>query len=192
MLLAAAAGVRVFVTGGIGGVHRGGESTWDVSADLSELGRTPVAVVCAGAKSILDIPRTLEVLETQGVAVRLNRSSPSLATSADGPPARAGCGAGLGRVPGLLHAIQRRARAVAPGDAGRGCCCHCSERAHGAGGMRHRRAHPCGACRRGRRRGSSDTVRNPQHVRQHLAISRGCAAGPRLRRQLQPTWAVQQ
>ena len=69
MLLAAAAGVRVFVTGGIGGVHRGGESTWDVSADLSELGRTPVAVVCAGAKSILDIPRTLEVLETQGVAV---------------------------------------------------------------------------------------------------------------------------
>ena len=71
MLLAAAAGVRVFVTGGIGGVHRGGEATWDVSADLSELGRTPVAVVCAGAKSILDIPRTLEVLETQGVAVRL-------------------------------------------------------------------------------------------------------------------------
>jgi pseudouridine-5'-phosphate glycosidase len=69
MLLAAAAGVRVFVTGGIGGVHRGGEHTWDVSADLSELGRTPVAVVCAGAKSILDIPRTLEVLETQGVAV---------------------------------------------------------------------------------------------------------------------------
>ena len=69
MLLAAAAGVRVFVTGGIGGVHRGGESTWDVSADLSELGRTPVAVVCAGAKSILDIPRTMEVLETQGVAV---------------------------------------------------------------------------------------------------------------------------
>ena len=69
MLLAAAAGVRVFVTGGIGGVHRGGEASWDVSADLSELGRTPVAVVCAGAKSILDIPRTLEVLETQGVAV---------------------------------------------------------------------------------------------------------------------------
>ena len=69
MLLAAAAGVRVFVTGGIGGVHRGGQHSWDVSADLSELGRTPVAVVCAGAKSILDIPRTLEVLETQGVAV---------------------------------------------------------------------------------------------------------------------------
>ncbi|GFR49820.1 hypothetical protein Agub_g11760 [Astrephomene gubernaculifera] len=67
--LAALAGVHVFVTGGIGGVHRGGEVTMDVSADLTELGRTPIAVVCAGAKSILDIPRTLEVLETQGVAV---------------------------------------------------------------------------------------------------------------------------
>ncbi len=50
---------------GIGGVHRGGEGTMDVSADLTELGRTPVAVICAGAKSILDIPRTLEYLETQ-------------------------------------------------------------------------------------------------------------------------------
>mmetsp|Transcript_49271 Transcript_49271/g.94096 ORF Transcript_49271/g.94096 Transcript_49271/m.94096 type:complete len:152 (-) Transcript_49271:1364-1819(-) len=69
MLLAARAGIRVFVTGGIGGVHRGGESTMDVSADLTELGRTPVAVVCAGAKSVLDIPRTLEYLETQGVCV---------------------------------------------------------------------------------------------------------------------------
>lgn len=62
-------GIRVFVTGGIGGVHRGGEFSWDVSADLTELGRTPVAVVCAGVKSILDIPRTLEYLETQGVMV---------------------------------------------------------------------------------------------------------------------------
>ncbi|KAL6753496.1 pseudouridine-5'-phosphate glycosidase [Haematococcus lacustris] len=69
MLLAAAAGIRVFVTGGIGGVHRGGESSLDISADLTELGRTPVAVVCAGVKSVLDIPRTLEVLETQGVCV---------------------------------------------------------------------------------------------------------------------------
>ena len=65
MLLAHLAGVRVFVTGGLGGVHRGGESSLDVSADLIELGRTPVAVVCAGAKSLLDLPRTLEVLETQ-------------------------------------------------------------------------------------------------------------------------------
>ena len=57
---------------GIGGVHRGGESTLDVSADLTELGRTPVAVVCAGVKSVLDIPRTLEYLETQ--VWRLNYS----------------------------------------------------------------------------------------------------------------------
>merc|ERR1719171_238638 len=69
MLLAHVAGIGVFVTGGIGGVHRGAEETWDVSADLTELGRTPVAVVCAGAKSILDIPKTLEYLETQGVVV---------------------------------------------------------------------------------------------------------------------------
>ncbi len=59
------AGIPIFVTGGIGGVHRGAEATMDVSADVSELGRTPVAVVCAGIKSILDIPKTLEVLETQ-------------------------------------------------------------------------------------------------------------------------------
>lgn len=69
MLCAARAGVRVFATGGIGGVHRGGETTMDVSADLTELARTPVAVVCAGCKAILDIPRTLEVLETYGVPV---------------------------------------------------------------------------------------------------------------------------
>eukprot|EP00922_Rhytidocystis_sp_ex-Travisia-forbesii_P007073 GHVS01010335.1.p1 GENE.GHVS01010335.1~~GHVS01010335.1.p1 ORF type:complete len:684 (+),score=143.17 GHVS01010335.1:458-2509(+) len=69
MAVAHAVGVDVFVTGGIGGVHRGAESTWDASADLYELGRTPVAVVCAGAKSILDLPKTLEVLESQGVPV---------------------------------------------------------------------------------------------------------------------------
>jgi pseudouridine-5'-phosphate glycosidase len=69
MMCADRAGVRVFVTGGLGGVHREGEKTLDVSADIMELGRTPVAVVCAGVKSILDIGRTLEVLETQGVAV---------------------------------------------------------------------------------------------------------------------------
>lgn len=63
------AGVEVFATGGIGGVHRGAEATFDVSADLVELGRTPILVVCAGVKSILDVPKTLEVLETQGVAV---------------------------------------------------------------------------------------------------------------------------
>ncbi|KAG8470947.1 hypothetical protein KFE25_009368 [Diacronema lutheri] len=69
MLLAHAAGIRVFVTGGVGGVHRGGQDSLDISADLVELARTPVAVVCAGVKSILDIGRTLEVLETAGVTV---------------------------------------------------------------------------------------------------------------------------
>jgi pseudouridine-5'-phosphate glycosidase len=69
MFLAHRAGIGVFATGGIGGVHRGAERTLDVSADLVELGATPVTVVCAGAKSILDLPRTLEVLETEGVPV---------------------------------------------------------------------------------------------------------------------------
>ncbi|KAL0074633.1 pseudouridine-5'-phosphate glycosidase [Phycomyces blakesleeanus] len=69
MFLARAAGIHVFVTGGIGGVHRGADQSFDISADLLELGKTPVAVVCAGVKSILDIPKTLEVLETQGVTV---------------------------------------------------------------------------------------------------------------------------
>lgn len=67
MIVAHMAGVRVFATGGIGGVHRG--QPFDVSADLIELGRTPVAVVCSGAKSILDLPLTVEVLETQGVPI---------------------------------------------------------------------------------------------------------------------------
>lgn len=67
MIVAQMAGIRVFATGGIGGVHRG--QPFDVSADLQELGRTPVAVVCSGAKSILDLPLTLEVLETQGVPI---------------------------------------------------------------------------------------------------------------------------
>lgn len=69
MALAQLAGIEVFATGGIGGVHRGARDSWDVSADLTELGRTPVLVVCAGAKSILDLPATLEVLETAGVPV---------------------------------------------------------------------------------------------------------------------------
>jgi pseudouridine-5'-phosphate glycosidase len=69
MQIAALAGIHVFATGGIGGVHRGAEDTFDISADLEELSRTPVCVVCAGAKSILDIAKTLEVLETNGVPV---------------------------------------------------------------------------------------------------------------------------
>lgn len=67
MLLAEKAGISVFATGGIGGVHR--DSNWDISADLIELSQTPVVVVCAGAKSILDLPATMEVLETYGVPV---------------------------------------------------------------------------------------------------------------------------
>jgi pseudouridine-5'-phosphate glycosidase len=69
MRLAHRAGIKLFATGGIGGVHRGAAETWDVSADLTELAHTPVAVVCAGAKSVLDLPRTLEVLETYSVPV---------------------------------------------------------------------------------------------------------------------------
>lgn len=69
MLCAHLAGIRVFATGGIGGVHRGAENTFDISADLEEFARTPVAVVCAGAKALLDLPKTLEVLETRGVPV---------------------------------------------------------------------------------------------------------------------------
>jgi pseudouridylate synthase len=65
--LAALAGIRLFATGGLGGVHRGARESWDVSADLSTLARTPVAVVCSGVKSILDVPATLEYLETVGV-----------------------------------------------------------------------------------------------------------------------------
>ena len=69
MIVAKLAGIPIFATGGIGGVHRGAEDTFDVSADLLELAQTPVTVVCAGAKSILDLPKTLEVLETHGVPV---------------------------------------------------------------------------------------------------------------------------
>ena len=69
MAIAELAGIQVFATGGIGGVHRGARDTWDVSADLGELGKSSVLVVCAGAKSILDLPATLEVLETYGVPV---------------------------------------------------------------------------------------------------------------------------
>ena len=69
MICAHLAGIKVFATGGIGGVHRGAEDSFDISADLMELAQTPVTVVAAGAKAILDLPKTLEVLETQGVPV---------------------------------------------------------------------------------------------------------------------------
>lgn len=69
MALAHLAGIKIFATGGLGGVHRGGQNSMDISADLAELGRTPVTVISSGCKSFLDIPRTLEFLETQGVGV---------------------------------------------------------------------------------------------------------------------------
>jgi len=74
MICARLAGIAVFATGGIGGVHRGVETTMDISADLDELAKTAVTVVCAGAKAILDIPRTLEALETRGVPVIVYRA----------------------------------------------------------------------------------------------------------------------
>jgi pseudouridine-5'-phosphate glycosidase len=74
MIAAKRAGIPVFATGGIGGVHRGAETTFDISADLTELGRTNVVVVAAGAKALLDVPKTLEFLETQGVPVICYRS----------------------------------------------------------------------------------------------------------------------
>ncbi|MFN9800261.1 MAG: pseudouridine-5'-phosphate glycosidase, partial [Bacteroidota bacterium] len=75
MMVASLAGIRVFATGGIGGVHRGAELSWDVSADLMEFTRSGVAVVSAGAKAILDLPATLEYLETLGVPVLGYRTS---------------------------------------------------------------------------------------------------------------------
>ncbi|XP_025884009.1 pseudouridine-5'-phosphate glycosidase isoform X2 [Solanum lycopersicum] len=92
MYLASKVGIPVFVTGGIGGVHRHGENTMDVSSDLTELGNTPVAVISAGIKSILDIPRTLEYLETQRVTVAAYRTDefPAFFTQTSGckAPAR--------------------------------------------------------------------------------------------------------
>ena len=89
MIAAALAGIKVFATGGIGGVHKGAEKSFDISADLDELARTPVIVVSAGAKAILDIEKTLEVLETRGVPVVAYR---------------------LGRHAGLLVAASRPSR----------------------------------------------------------------------------------
>ena len=86
MIISAMAGIKLFATGGIGGVHRGAEKSLDISADLEELAITPVAVVCAGAKSILDIPKTLEYLETRGVPVVVYGSDefPAFYTSKSG------------------------------------------------------------------------------------------------------------
>lgn len=100
LIAAARAGISIFGTGGIGGVHQGGQETLDISSDLIELGRQPVAVVASGAKSILDLPRTLEFLETQGVPVigygsddfpafYKRRSGLEVLARADGPEAAA-------------------------------------------------------------------------------------------------------
>ena len=69
LIASSLAGIPIMATGGLGGVHRGAENTMDISADLTELSRTPVAVVCSGVKKILDVKRTLEVMETNGIAV---------------------------------------------------------------------------------------------------------------------------
>ncbi len=103
MIVAALAGIRVFATGGIGGVHRGAHTSFDISADLLELARTPVAVVCAGAKAILDLRATLEVLETHGV--------PVLGHGTDELPAFYSCTSGL-KLPGRLDTAEAFARAV--------------------------------------------------------------------------------
>lgn len=89
MRLAALAGIPIFATGGVGGVHRGAEQTFDISADLTELGHTATTVVCAGVKSILDIPKTLEFLETQRVPVIAYRSNdfPAFFTRSSGEKA---------------------------------------------------------------------------------------------------------
>ena len=119
MIAARLAGIRVFATGGIGGVHRGGERTLDVSADLDELARTPVLVVCSGPKSILDVDLTLEYLETRGVPVvgwrtselagfYARESGRLLASAVENPAEAAGLARshwGLGLGTGLVLAV---------------------------------------------------------------------------------------
>jgi pseudouridine-5'-phosphate glycosidase len=93
MACAHLAGIRVFATGGIGGVHRGAESTFDISADLDEFTRTPVAVISAGAKAILDLPKTLEYLETRGIPVLGYRTDtfPAFFSRSSGLPLQLRC-----------------------------------------------------------------------------------------------------
>ncbi|KAG7023836.1 psuG [Cucurbita argyrosperma subsp. argyrosperma] len=107
MFFASRVGIPVFVTGGIGGVHRHGEKTMDISSDLTELGRTPVAVISAGVKSILDIPRTLEYLETQGVCVAAYRTNefPAFFTETSGCKAPCHANMNLGLGSGILISV---------------------------------------------------------------------------------------
>lgn len=114
-VLAHLAGIRIFATGGLGGVHRGAESTMDISADLTELGRTPITVISSGCKSFLDIPRTMEYLETEGVAV---------ATFADGREGAVDFPAFWARESGVKSPMtlrdERHAAAVVYGQSGLG------------------------------------------------------------------------
>ncbi|MBC7533219.1 MAG: pseudouridine-5'-phosphate glycosidase [Oligoflexus sp.] len=107
MIAAEWVGIKVFVTGGLGGVHRGVDQSWDISADLTELMQTDVSVVCAGVKSILDIPKTLEVLETAGVPVLGYRTDdfPSFFTRSSGCPVLQRCD-DLKTVAKIIHAKQ--------------------------------------------------------------------------------------
>lgn len=110
MRIASLAGIPIFATGGVGGVHRGAEATFDISADLTELGQTEVAVVCAGVKSILDIPKTLEFLETQRVPVIAYRSDdfPAFYTRSSGLKAdhRLDSAADIAQAMRLHHALR--------------------------------------------------------------------------------------
>ena len=147
---AAIAGISVFATGGLGGVHRGVEHTFDISADLRELARSPVAVVCSGAKSILDLPKTTEVLETEGV--------PVIGYRTDRLPAFYSRDSGLE----LDARVRRRSRAGATGQLNApigprrpGDC------QSGTGSRGHRVAHPGGLGGGGPQRS-----RAPPHYRQ--------------------------
>ena len=108
MLISHYAGIRIFATGGIGGVHRGVSETWDISADLTELGRTPVSVVCAGVKSILDFEKTLEVLETEGVSVITlgQKEFPAFFTRSSGVPSPL-VASSHSEIAGIIHMAHR-------------------------------------------------------------------------------------
>jgi pseudouridylate synthase len=147
MALAALAGITVFATGGIGGVHRGARESWDVSADLTELARTPVLVVCAGAKAILDLPATLEYLETAGVPVLgLGTDEfPAFYSAASGLPVPArvetvaqvaavwGAHRALGGGSGLLLTVPPPAEVALPPEAVEGALASALARAAAAG-----------------------------------------------------------
>jgi pseudouridine-5'-phosphate glycosidase len=109
MICARRAGIDVFATGGIGGVHRGAAESFDISADLEELARTPVAVVCAGAKALLDLPKTLEYLETRGVPVIGYRTDefPAFWSRSSGLPVPLRCDS-----PSEIAAVLRAKRAL--------------------------------------------------------------------------------